>query len=142
MKRRPLSTEPIDKYLLYQGAYSNWFLLVISLTLLGFAIKILKPESIILALMGMIFLYMFIESVDDGLEISTMNKKIGWYRNYSIVTYMSGALIGFLLPFESTQFISLLIAFPALVNACVIWPQITVNTYKKNYTKLFGFIDA
>jgi hypothetical protein len=82
---------------------------VIALTLLGFAIKILKPESIILALMGMIFLYMFVDSVDDGLEISTMNKKIRWYRNYSIVTYVSGALIGFLLPFESTQFISLLI---------------------------------
>ncbi len=60
MSRRPLSTEPAGTYLLYKGAYSNWFLVFSALTLLGFALKIAEPESVILALMGLIFLYFFL----------------------------------------------------------------------------------
>ncbi len=142
MSRRPLSTGPVDTYLLYKGAYSNWFLVLIALTLLGFAIKIAEPESIILALVGLTFLYLFFDAVNDGLEISIMYKNISWYRKYCNATYISGALIGSLIPFDSTQLISLLMALPALINAALIWPQITVNTYKKNYTKLFGLVDA
>jgi hypothetical protein len=127
---------------LFSVGYSNCFLVLIALTLLGFAIKIAEPESIILALVGLIFLYLFFDAVDDGLEISIMYKNISWYRKYCNATYMSCALTGFLIPFDSTQLISLLMALPALINAALIWPQITVNTYKKNYTKLFGFVDA
>ncbi|MEP0175660.1 MAG: hypothetical protein ABJD02_17990 [Paraglaciecola sp.] len=116
--------------------------MLIALTLLGFAIKIAEPESIILALVGLIFLYLFFDAVNDGLEISIMYKNISWYRKYCNATYISGGLTGFLIPFDSTQLISLLIALPALINAALIWPQITVNTYKKNYTKLFGLVDA
>lgn len=142
MRRRPLSTEPAGTYLLYKGAYSNWFLVFTALTLLGFALKIAEPESVILALMGLIFLYLFFAAVDDDLEISTMYKNISWYRNYCTITYVSGALTGFLIPFDNTQLISLLMALPALINAALIWPHITVITYRKNYTKLFGVVDA
>jgi uncharacterized membrane protein HdeD (DUF308 family) len=102
MNRNPFSLEPIDKSLLYKGAFLNWFFIVIFFSLIGVAIK----------------------------EASTR------------LTFLSGIIFAITWPFESTFFVTLIIGVPALINGTLVWPQLTVNTYAKNYTKLFGRLDA
>jgi len=142
MSRKHLSLEPIDKHLLYKGAFLNWFFTIVFFSLVSVAIKEASDFSLILGVGSLILLILIISGIDDEYEIITMYNKIRWYKNYARLTFLSGIIFAITWPFESTSFIALIIGIPAFINATFIWPQLTVSTYVKNYTKLFGCIDA
>ena len=142
MIRKPLTLESIDKSLLYQKAASGWFLTIMFFFSVGVAIEKASTISLIIVMGSLFFLILIITNIDDEYEIITMYKKIRWYKNYARVTFFSGMMLSITFPFQSTLFIALLIATPILINGAIIWPLLTVKTYTKNYTKLFGLIDA
>jgi hypothetical protein len=142
MRRNPFSLEPIDKSLLYKGAFLNWFFTVIFFSLISVAIKEASAFSLVLVIISLIVLILLIGGFDDEDEIFTMYKKIRWYKNYTRLTFLSGIILAVTWPFDSTLFLALILSVPVLVNGTLVWPQITVNTYVKNYTKLFGRLDA
>jgi hypothetical protein len=142
MSRNPFSLEPIDKSLLYKGVFLNWFFIVIFFSLIGVAIKEASTFSLVLVIGSLIVLILIITGFDDEDEIIIMYKKIKWYKNYTRLTFLSGIIFAITWPFESTFFVTLIIGVPALINGTLVWPQLTVNTYAKNYTKLFGRLDA
>lgn len=142
MSRNPFSLEPIDKSLLYKGAFLNWFFTVIFFSLIGVAIKEVNAFSLVLVIISLILLVLIIAGFEGEDEIRTMYRKVRWYKNYTRLTFLSGILFAVIWPFDSTFFLALILGVPALINGTLVWPQLTVNTYAKNYTKLFGRLDA
>jgi uncharacterized membrane protein HdeD (DUF308 family) len=90
----------------------------------------------------LIVLMLIIAGFEDEDEIRTMYRKVRWYKNYTRLTFLSGIMFAITWPFDSTLFLALILGVPALINGTLVWPQLTVNTYAKNYTKLFGRLDA
>ena len=142
MNRMPLSKEPVDQYLLIKMAYIDSFTLGIASTFFGSAIYEIRPESVILGIVGLVFLYFFTCDYTSEDEISVLRKNIQWFNTYSFITVASAALVGFFIPFETIGFLAFIALFPVMINACLVRPFITVKLYKKNYTRLFGTIDA
>jgi hypothetical protein len=142
MSRNPFSLEPIDKSLLYKGAFLNWFLTVTFFSLICVAIKEANAFSLVLVIISLIVLMLIIAGFEDEDEIRTMYRKVRWYKNYTRLTFLSGIMFAVTWPFDSTLFLALILGVPALINGTLVWPQLTVNTYAKNYTKLFGRLDA
>jgi hypothetical protein len=142
MNRMPLSKEPIDQHLLIKMAGIDSFVLGIAFTFFGSAISEIRPESVILGFVGLVFLYFFISDYTGDNEISVLRKNIQWFNKYSFLTYVSTAIIGFFIPFDTLGFVAILALFPVMINACLVRPLITVKIYNKNYTRLFGVIDA
>ncbi|MCP3864418.1 MAG: hypothetical protein GY695_14985 [Aestuariibacter sp.] len=142
MNRAPLSKEPVNLSILLKMAYTDSFALGLASTFAGAAISEIRPESIILGFIGLMFLYFFISDYTDENEISVLKKNINWFNAYSFVTYISVAIVGFFIHFELLAFVAIVALFPALINAGLVRPFITVSIYKTNYNRLFGFFDA
>ena len=136
--RTPLSTNPVDKGLLIQGAGLIWVSLIFGtlFTLFGF-----KDGNVVVGLLGIFFIVFFILGVKDEKEILYMYRNIGWFRKYAQVTFMSGFIFSVSAPFEETFFIAMLLGLPALITG-LGWPIVTLSAYKKHYTSLFGQIDV
>lgn len=142
MNRLPLSKEPYDQSSLVKMAYGDSLILAIASAFLGAASAEIRPESIILGSIGLVFSYLFISDYRSSNEISILRKNIRWFNAYSIVTYASVALVGFFIHFEMVKSIAIVGLFPVIINLGIVRPVITVKIYKKNYTRLFGVIDA
>ena len=142
MNRMPLSKEPIDQYLLFKMAAGDSFIVGISSAFFGSAIYEIRPESLVLGFVGLVLLYFFISDYTSEDELSVLRKNIQWFRAYSFVTYLSAVLVGFFIHFDILDLFAILALFPVLINACLVRPFVTVKLYIKNYTRLFGVIDA
>lgn len=136
--RAPLSTNPVDRGLLIQGAGLIWTGLVFGVLLFLFGIK---DKNLLIGLVGIVFLFFAFSSVKAQKEILTMYNKISWYRKYAQVTFISGFIFSVSVPFEETLFIAMLLGLPTLLTG-VGWPIVTLNVYKKHYTSLFGKLDV
>ena len=134
MNRAPLSKEPVNLSILLKMAYTDSFALGLASTFAGAAISEIRPESIILGFIGLMFLYFFISDYTDENEISVLKKNINWFNAYSFVTYISIATASFSIHFDLLAFFAIIALFPTLINACLVRPLITVSIYKKNYT--------
>ena len=142
MNRAPLSQEPVNLSILLKMAYTDSFALGFASTFAGGAISEIRPESIILGFIGLVFLYFFISNYTDENEISVLKKNIKWFNAYSFVTYISVAIASFCIHFDQLAFFAIVVLFPALINAGLVRPFITVSIYRKNYIRLFGVFDA
>ena len=142
MERMPLSKEPLSQYLLSKMATSDTFSLAISSAMLGSALSTIRPESLLWGIAGLFSLYLFISDYIGESEVTILIKNISSFKTYSILTYISVALSGFLLTFDATLLFTFVVIFPVIINAFMVRPFVFVNLYKKNYTRLFGVIDA
>jgi len=107
-----------------------------------FAVKDGRPESLLWGIAGLFSLYLFISDYIGESEVTILIKNISSFKTYSILTYISVALSGFLLTFDATLLFTFVVIFPVIINAFMVRPFVFVNLYKKNYTRLFGVIDA
>ncbi|MBU3020030.1 hypothetical protein KO519_20350 [Paraglaciecola agarilytica] len=142
MNRAPLSKEPVNLSILLKMAYTDSFALGLASTFAGAAISEIRPESLILGFIGLLFFYFFISDYTDENEISVLKKNIKWFNAYSFVTYISVAIASFSIHFDPLAFFAIVALFPTLINAGLVRPFITVSIYKKNYIRLFGVFDA
>lgn len=142
MSRAPISLEPVNLSILFKMAGSDSFALAIASTFAGAAIAEIRPESLIWGFIGLLSLYIFISDYTNENDISVLKKNIKWFKTYSFVTYGFIAINSFLIHFDTLAFYAFVALVPAVINAYLVRPLITVNIYKKNYTRLFGVIDA
>ena len=142
MNRAPLSKEPVNLSILLKMAYTDSFALGLASTFAGAAISEIRPESLILGFIGLVFLFFFISDYTDENEISVLKKNIKWFNAYSFVTYISVAIASFSIHFDPLAFFAFVALLPTLINAGLVRPFITVSIYKKNYIRLFGVFDA
>ena len=140
--RSPLTTEPIGKNLLFNGALSKWFLLSLFCLLTAMAIKKASAVSIVILFFALISLLALIVNHENDIELKVLTKNLTWYRYYSRITLLSGAVAGFLIPFEFTTTFGWLLMVISLPNGLLIWPYATICVYSKYYTQLFGMLDA
>ena len=97
---------------------------------------------LLIALASNYFILHFRNRNRELFEFKTLYKKLGWYRKYTIVTFLLGVLFGISCVFEASADFAVIIAFPVFANGLFLWPLVTTNTYVKNYTRLFGVFDA
>jgi hypothetical protein len=140
MTRRPISTDPVGKGVLLQGIAAKWLFVCLFFYLIGLAILKASAVSVVISLFALVVLIMLLSG--DEIEIKTLEKNIKWYKFYSLFTFLSGASVSFVLPFEFASPFSFLLLFLFMLNGMLIWPYVTVSTFKKNYTSLFGMYDA
>ena len=74
-------------------------------------------------------------------EVKLMIKHLEGYRFYTLTTFALVPMVAvpwfFEVPFGITMTLTLLVG----IN-CLIWPFVTVSEYEKNYTAIFGLMDA
>jgi len=74
-------------------------------------------------------------------EVKLMSKHLEGYRFYTLTTFALVPIVAipwfFAIPFGITMTLTLLVGLN-----CLIWPFVTVSEYEKNYTAIFGLMDA
>ena len=74
-------------------------------------------------------------------EVKLMAKHLEGYRFYTLTTFALVPIVAvpwfFEIPFGITMTLTLLVGLN-----CLIWPFVTVSEYEKNYTAIFGLMDA
>ncbi|WP_334060077.1 hypothetical protein [Alteromonas sp. S005] len=142
MDRLPLSPEPDNKHLLLRMAASDTFSLALTVALFGSALSTIRPESILWGLAGLFCLYLFVSDCTEKSEVTVLMKNISSFRAYSILTYITVALSGFMVIFGAPLIFNTIVIIPVVTNALIVRPFVFADLYKKNYTRLFGIVDA
>jgi len=142
MNRNPIPSDPFNRQYIYKGVVFHWSLATGFVYLICLAISKASPISIVLLIPSSVVLFLCINGITNDFEFKTLYKKLGWYRKYSIVTFLLGVLLGISCVFEASADFAVIIAFPVFANGLFLWPLVTTNTYVKNYTRLFGVFDA
>ncbi|GEM_PF-1785700 len=142
MDRLPLSPEPDNHNLLLKMAASDTFSLALTMAMFGSALSTIRPESILWGLAGLFCLYLFVSDCTEKSEVTALMKNISSFRTYSILTYITVALSGFIVTFDAPSIFTTIVIIPVVTNALIVRPFVFVDLYKKNYTRLFGIVDA
>lgn len=92
-------------------------------------------------LISIFLLICFLISLPTLPEVKVLVKHLSRYRFYTVVTFANVLIVAVVWLWEAPLTLSVLLSFAVFTNG-LIWPFITLEHYKKNYTRLFGAIDA
>jgi len=74
-------------------------------------------------------------------EVKLMVKRLVGYRFYTLTTFALVPTVAVPWFFEIPSGITMTLTLLVGLN-CLIWPFVTVSEYEKNYTSMFGLMDA
>ncbi|MEO3879460.1 MULTISPECIES: hypothetical protein [Rheinheimera] len=74
-------------------------------------------------------------------EVKLMVKRLVGYRFYTLTTFALVPMVAVPWFFEIPSGITMTLTLLVSLN-CLVWPFVTVSEYEKNYTAIFGLMDA